>query len=126
MTGTTYNKSMVEISQNFVVFSEYMNLKRKCKYPLRAKLTITEKIKLKIWGSELLKKTYLKFFAKYVIFSAIFWSNCFEEKMTPGTYVSFKICSIIFSTKRLDQILMASYVSMQVLPEKNQFRYLVP
>ena len=54
---------------------------RKCKCPLRAKLSITEKIK--VWGSELLKKTYLKLF---VILSASLWSNCFEEKKTPGTY----------------------------------------
>ena len=27
MTGTTYDKSKVEILQNFVAFSEYMNFK---------------------------------------------------------------------------------------------------
>ena len=34
LTGTTYDKSKVKISQNFMAFSEYMNFKRRTCYLL--------------------------------------------------------------------------------------------
>ena len=33
LTGTTYDKSKVKISQNFVAFSEYMNFKKHLIWP---------------------------------------------------------------------------------------------